>query len=63
MRFANLPGIEVFQANEGELSEWDAPQAGWYWWACHPGCLPDGAPVGPFTSALEAVADCEGDMS
>lgn len=30
---------------------------GWYWWACSPGCLPDGEPVGPFATEAEALAD------
>jgi hypothetical protein len=33
--------------------------AGWYWWACFPGCLPDGAPSGPFDSAEDAEADAQ----
>ena len=32
-------------------------QAGWYWWACFPGCLPDGDPSGPFATAKEAFDD------
>ena len=31
--------------------------AGWYWVACYPGCLPDGEPVGPYDSSLEAYDD------
>ena len=31
--------------------------AGWYWWACWSGCLPDGEAVGPFADAREAIAD------
>src|ERR1017187_2208461 len=23
-------------------------EAGWYWWSCFPGCLPDSEPNGPF---------------
>lgn len=30
---------------------------GFYWWACFPGCLPDGEPVGPFNSSKEAYED------
>lgn len=32
--------------------------AGWYWWHCEPGCLPDSDPHGPFrsTTAAEAAA-------
>ena len=40
----------------------DCPEAGWYWWACFPGCLPDGEPNGPFATEAEALADAqEGD--
>lgn len=31
--------------------------AGWYWWACLPGCLPDSDAVGPFESEQEAIND------
>ena len=27
---------------------------GWYWWACFPGCLPDGDAHGPFKTEEEA---------
>jgi hypothetical protein len=29
----------------------------WYWWACFPGCLPDGDPIGPFDTARLAYED------
>ncbi len=32
---------------------------GWYWWACSPGCLPDGEPSGPFASSRLALADAD----
>jgi len=28
---------------------------GWYWWACFPGCLPDGDPQGPYESEQAAI--------
>ena len=31
--------------------------AGWYWWSCFPGCLPDGDPSGPFPSEDAARED------
>jgi hypothetical protein len=31
--------------------------AGWYWWTCLPGCLPDSEAMGPFKSELEAAID------
>lgn len=32
---------------------------GWYWWACFPGCMPegDGIATGPFTTPGEALLD------
>jgi hypothetical protein len=30
---------------------------GWYWWACFPGCIPDGEPNGPFETSKEAWED------
>jgi hypothetical protein len=32
---------------------------GWYWWACFPGCLPDGEPFGPFASSRHAHEDAD----
>ena len=32
-------------------------EAGWYWWVCFPGCLPDGDPCGPFRTSREAYTD------
>jgi hypothetical protein len=31
--------------------------AGWYWWTCFPGCLPDSDASGPFKSSREARRD------
>ena len=36
--------------------EFDLP-TGWYWWACSPGCLPDGEPSGPFPTEQAAIKD------
>lgn len=33
--------------------------AGWYWWACFPGCLPDGEPSGPFATSRDAREDAD----
>ena len=32
-------------------------ESGWYWWACHPGCIADGEPCGPFATSKEAYMD------
>jgi hypothetical protein len=67
-----LPNAEVFYVGELDISEdsvfypdtsagpedFDvADYAGWYWWACFPGCLPDSEPIGPFPNAFRAIRD------
>ena len=34
-------------------------KAGWYWWPCFEGCLPDSEPVGPFAHSLDALCDAD----
>ena len=59
-----LPDCEVFYLDADEAPE-DPNEpgtflpAGWYWWACFPGCLPDGDPFGPFETEAEALADAQ----
>jgi hypothetical protein len=47
--------IEVFYVGQqvGLLGT-AAQAAGWYWWPCFPGGLPDGEAHGPYETALEA---------
>ena len=54
---------EIFRLTEGEMDNPEAEyyenepthyEPGWYWWWCLPGCLPDGAPYGPFDNEEEA---------
>lgn len=56
-----LPNIEVFfHAHDnhcGHNVEEGCGGEGWYWWACFPGCLPDGDPIGPFDTEAKALAD------
>jgi hypothetical protein len=58
-----LPDVEVFYADEGELGtvndDTEQSAAGWYWWPCFPGCLPDGDPCGPFETEAEALEDAQ----
>ena len=28
---------------------------GWFYWYCFPGCMPEGAPIGPYNSKAEAI--------
>lgn len=60
-----LPDVEVFYSdgvNEAGGSGDDTPadHAGWYYWYCFPGCLPDSDPIGPFATEAEALADVQG---
>lgn len=32
---------------------------GWYWWACFPGCMPDGEASGPFATSQEAYDNAQ----
>lgn len=51
--------FEVFYSEGETLDDGEELGAGWYWWACLPGCLPDGEPCGPFKTAAEAIADAQ----
>lgn len=64
-----LPNIEVFyrtartiRADDWRDDDGDLMEAGWYWWACFPGCLPDGEPEGPFETQEDALADAQDDV-
>jgi hypothetical protein len=53
-----LPNIEVFYRDETPSGIDEVQmEPGWYWWACFPGCMPDGDPYGPYGSEEEALAD------
>ena len=58
-----LPDTEVFYLSTAEIAEIeddeDNMEAGWYWWACFPGCMPDGDPFGPFATEAEATQDAQ----
>ena len=65
-----LPDVEVFRVTEMEAiynlqnachaNEYTIFAAGWYWWTCLPGCMPDSSPFGPYeteAAAIEAAQD------
>lgn len=70
-RFLNEEGeeygsFEVFWADGGVMEDGpgegtEIERPGWYWWACSPGCLPDGEPTGPFASSSRAKHDARGE--
>ena len=49
--YVAFPGIST------DTEEYAPQGKGWYWWACFPGCLPDGDPSGPFETEQEAIKD------
>jgi hypothetical protein len=55
---------ENFDGGEDDLKEIREEEAedlaGFYWWACSPGCLPDSEATGPFETELEAIEDAGG---
>ncbi len=52
--------FEVFWSDgESGTDDSEATDPGWYWWACFPGCIPDGEPSGPFSSSREALLDAD----
>jgi len=55
-----LPDIEVFYVSQENIEDL---LAGWYWWPCFPGCLPDGDANGPFASEAEAIEAATGNFT
>jgi hypothetical protein len=61
-----LTDVEVFSVSPLEAAynrmnadhgnEFTIYEAGWYFWYCFPGCLPDSEPYGPYATEAEAVA-------
>ena len=62
-----LPNVEVFYMSEDEarqMAEYpDETEAGWYYWYCFPGCMPDSDPMGPFDTEFLAVEDAREDAA
>ncbi len=50
----HVSGKEARQLSRETGEEW---RAGYYWWPCFPGCLPDSDRNGPFRSAKAAWKD------
>lgn len=54
-----LPDVEVFYADAGDLPESEDGEpsaAGWYYWFCFPGCMPDSDAFGPYDTEEDAIA-------
>lgn len=56
--FDHLAGIEVFYSSDGIMAEDGCyTGAGYYWWFCQPGYLPDSEACGPFETRVDAARD------
>ena len=58
----SLPDAEVFYRTkrDNKADGWvdedgDVLPAGWYYWTCLPGCLPDSDAMGPYATEAEAI--------
>jgi len=49
--------VEVFYADDVLAESFGMRGAGWVWWSCQPGHLPDGPPTGPFDTSYLAYRD------
>ena len=52
---------EVFYIAQGDegYDEVSCVTPGWFWWACFPGCMPDGELNGPFDTGALAIDDAQ----
>jgi hypothetical protein len=60
-----LPDCEVFYAEAGEWREEETNErnvAGFYFWYCFPGCMPEGEPWGPYETEAEAIKACRDEV-
>jgi hypothetical protein len=48
--------VEIFYADRTLAMSFGRHDAGWFWWRCKPGCLPNGPPIGPFATSYAAYA-------
>ena len=56
-----LPNMEVFEIKEDSFAiGWKGKLwvKGWYYYACFPGCLPDGPASGPYDTEDDAKVAC-----
>lgn len=58
----SLPDAEVFYADDLIGEDGEPLDAGFYYWYCFPGCLPDSDPIGPFDTEEEAIEDARANL-
>ena len=57
--FCEVFHVDAADARESRRNSGATPRAGWYYWQCFPGCLPEGGgdALGPFSSMRRALCD------
>jgi hypothetical protein len=55
--------IEIFYADAVLAQSFGANGAGWFWWTCQSGCLPNCPPAGPFLTSYAAYRQVFSDCS
>lgn len=56
----NYGSFEVFEVHASASPSESFPNGpGFYWWACFPGCMPDGEANGPFPTEQDAINDAK----
>lgn len=58
---ANGPFEVFWHDGRGPDDSSEPAGPGWYWWSCHPGCLPDGEAQGPYATSKEAYDEARSD--
>ena len=46
--------VEIFYADGAVARTFGTRDAGWFWWTCRSGSLPEGEPSGPFGTSYAA---------
>ena len=49
--------VEIFYADGAVARSFGTSEAGWFWWTCQSGSLPEGEPSGPFANSYLAYRD------
>ena len=49
--------VEIFYADRALATSFGTRDAGWFWWTCRMGSLPDRLPIGPFATSYGAFRE------
>jgi hypothetical protein len=54
--------VEIFHADRAVAKSFGTSEAGWFWWTCRSGSLPEGEPSGPFANSYLAYRGALGSL-